>query len=176
MKKDEVVSWLTNLCQDKDWFHSVGFDQYGRAVVYVKYMDGDVLRFVPDWTEDHKQVLCHFAASAPNAKNELISKPHPQSNIVGFTVEDIEFFTGTLPMHSLAQEKKPEVNVRALTDELDRLEKSCGTNVLQDVFYETHDKGNAVTNLSARFPEIRQRMQKLYDKYGFDVIYNELDG
>lgn len=220
MEKDKVVAWLTDMCQGKDWFHSVGFDQYGRVVVYAHYMDSKVIRFVPDWTEDRKQVLLHFAASAPNAKNEFVNKPQekpyspynaPHGELVllsetdakkigltpstfiqsaraaqakgidtGFVgamgEEGDEIFAALKEKEELERGRELELSVRALTDELDRLEKLCGSNVLQDVFYEVHDGENAVTNLSARYPEVRRRVQKIYDKYGFDVIYEELDG
>jgi hypothetical protein len=202
MDKDKVVAWLTDMCQDYAWFHSVGFDKYGRAVVYVHYMDGDVLRFVPDWTDDRKQVLLHFASSAPDAKNEFVSKPQekpyspynaPHGETVILSAADakaigltslgfVETARTDTPqgfgqlVDTEEQERQLELSVRALTDELDRIERSCGSNVLQDIFYEVHDGTNAVTNLSARYPEVRQRVQKLYDKYGFDTIYEELDG
>jgi hypothetical protein len=201
MEKEQIIAWLKDVCQGKDWYHDISFDQYGRVVVYVKYMNGEVLRAVPDWTEDGKQVLCHFAASDPNVKSDLVNKPqeyipfgkHGEINIL--TASDVRLFVdvGGMPPEvpvpgrgrqrlgdyifpPKRREQDLELSVRALTDELDRLERLCGSNILQDIFYETHDQNNAVTNLSAKYPEVRQRIQKLYDKYGFDVIYEELDG
>jgi hypothetical protein len=52
----------------------------------------------------------------------------------------------------------------------------CGSNIMQDIFYEVHDKENAVTNLSAKFPDVRKSMEKLYAQYGFDLIYENMDG
>jgi hypothetical protein len=69
-----------------------------------------------------------------------------------------------------------ENDIGELIDELSRLEKICGSNTLQDIFYEIHDGKNAVTNLSDRYPLIKGSLQSLYDEYGFDVIYEELDG
>ena len=63
-----------------------------------------------------------------------------------------------------------------LQNELTRLEKVCGSFTLQDIFYEIQDGKNAVTNLSSRYPEVHQAMKRLFDEYGFDVIYEELDG
>jgi hypothetical protein len=208
MEKEQVVSWLKNMLQDREWFHSIGSDQYGRTVVYVKYMDGEVLRTVPDWTEDGAQVLCHFASSITRNADDFLNKPQtnklPTFDAKKFmqSVEEARakgFDTGWVGAmgdegreileklikdreekerleDTPEQEAALELSVRALTDELDRLEKLCGSNILQDIFYEVHDQKNAVTNLSARYPEVRTRIQKLYDKYGFNAIYEELDG
>lgn len=197
MEKDKVISWLTDLCQGKDWFHSVGFDKFGRAVVYVKYMDGEVLRFVPDWTQDRKQVLCHFASSLPDVKNEFINKLHemtysPHGKTTFFSLEQVDAIELTsLSMlegvvcrvdndsttFSSTKEKgrQLELSVHVLTDELSRLEKSCGTNILGEIFFEIHDKCNAITNLSVKYPEVRFVLEKLYNQYGFDPIYKELE-
>jgi hypothetical protein len=69
-----------------------------------------------------------------------------------------------------------ELSIRYLENELDRLERACGSNTLQDIFYEIKDAHNAVTNLSARYPEVRTALERLFDQYGFDVIYENLDG
>jgi hypothetical protein len=180
MEKEQIISWLTNLCQGKDWFHSVGFDKYGRAVVYVRYMDSVVMRFVPDWTEGGQQVLCHFAASATSNASDFYANQtstQPLPTLTNGTSESV-VAQSPLELTQLAEEEERqlELSVRALTDELDKLERMCGSNILQDIFYEIHDKDNAVTNLSAKFPEVSQRMEKLHAKYGFDIIYDELDG
>ena len=47
---DSELIELHNLCKDKDWYAEVGADRYGRCVVYVHYMDDEVLRFIPDTT------------------------------------------------------------------------------------------------------------------------------
>lgn len=63
-----------------------------------------------------------------------------------------------------------------LIAELDKLERQCGSNTLQDIFYEIHDGNNAVTEWSKRYPDVRKTLEKLYQQYGFDVIYEEMDG
>ena len=65
---------------------------------------------------------------------------------------------------------KEPLDIRVLIKELDRLERICGSNTMQDIFYEVHDQANAVTNSSSKFPEVRRRMESLYQKYGFDII------
>ena len=46
--------------RDQPWFHSMETEASGRVVVYVKYMDKEVLVGVPD-TLDGRQVVVHFA-------------------------------------------------------------------------------------------------------------------
>jgi hypothetical protein len=169
MNKKQVESWLRQMYKGKDWFHSVGWDQFGRAIVYVKYMNSEIIRLVPDVTEDGKQILCHFASSLLCNKDQFLSKPQ-ETNSLTTVVQATDLLSPE------KEERMMEMQVQTLTNELDRLERICGSNILQDIFYEVHDGINAVTNLSAKFPEVSQRMRKLYDKYGFDIIYEELDG
>ena len=61
-----------------------------------------------------------------------------------------------------------------LCNELSSLKTICGGNILSDIFYEIHDGKNAITNLSTKFPDVRNSMEKLYDKFGFDIIYEQL--
>lgn len=167
MDFNEGMEHLRSLYKDKEWFHSVGSDQYGRYVVYVHHMCEDNLRNVVD-NVGKIQVLVHFAGSLFLDKDKYVNR------IGGPTIP------------ALVIEKEPE-NVVELNDdeeksllhlqnELERLEKICGSYTLQDIFYEIQDGKNAVTNLSARYPEVRKGLEKLFQIYGFDVIYEELDG
>jgi len=63
-----------------------------------------------------------------------------------------------------------------LIKELDYLESLCGSKIMQDIFYEVHDGTNAVTNFSSTFPTARTLMENLYNTYGFDLIYDNMDG
>jgi hypothetical protein len=178
MDLNEGMEYLKGLYKDKDWFHSVGTDQYGRLVVYVNYMCDDNLRNVVD-NVGKTQVLVHFSASKTATRDQFVDKP--QSRLLPLA-------TGTLPpppppeeqivdiVGSVAGADTEEKSLRHLQNELDRLEKMCGSYTLQDIFYEVQDGKNAVTNLSARYPEVRKSLEKLFDQYGFDVIYEELDG
>ncbi len=153
---------LTEKFKGLDWFVDVGMDVHGRYVVYVNRMSLDVLNQVPDNCSD-KQVLCHFVSSR-------FGKPA----VVPVRAPEIE-----IPVY--VEEEEPslptiEVDLGALSTELERLEKLCSSNILQDIFYEVHDGKNAVTNLSARYPQVRTAMERLYQTYGFDVIYEEMDG
>jgi hypothetical protein len=153
----------------RPWFHSVGRDQFNRLVVYTNFMCHETLHDIPDRV-DGIQVLVHFAASKLATREQftnndrednlpipLVTIPQPAIEIVDVT----EF---------------AEDDLSELTAELDALERLCGSNILQEIFYEIHDGVNAVTNLSPRFPDVHRRMKALYTDFGFDVIYEELDG
>ncbi len=157
METNENFSLLTNLCKNEDWFHSLAVDEFNRMIVYTKYMSLDVYNYVPDELNEQK-ILVHFAQSVLANKDrykEEIGSP----------------FSG-----ESAPPVPVSVPVTELILELEKLEKICGSNILQDIFFEVHDGENAVTNLSDRYPEVRKPMDKLYTTYGFDAIYNELDG
>jgi hypothetical protein len=177
MDINEGMEYLRNLYKDKEWYHSVGLDQYGRIVVYIHFSTHETLRDIPDRVAN-KQVLTHFAASLCLDPDKYVNRP---------TSRLFPVATGTLPppiedqivdvVGSLSGgTDTQELSIRYLENELDRLERACGSNTLQDIFYEIKDAHNAVTNLSARYPEVRTSLERLFDQYGFDVIYENLDG
>lgn len=199
VKEDFVITSLRDKYKGKDWFYDAGYDQHGRPVVYVRFECHETIWNLPDKWEG-KQLLVHFASSAPGWKNDFVNKETTSllpmftpatlidavrvaqakgidTGFVGAMDSEADaVFAALKEKEDLEHERELELSVRALTDEIDRLEKLCGSNILQDIFYEIQDGKNAVTNLSARYPEVRQRMEKLHAKYGFDVIYEELDG
>lgn len=160
---------------NRDWFHSVDKDKYGRIVVYVKYMCDETTYDIPRQI-DGVNVLVHFAGSK-NIKKELYAHKGYQPKTVPLPrvstgVEDL----GDSDDIEFIEEPNTPLDLRELVAELDRLEKMSGSNIMQDIFYEVHDGVNAVTNLSIKFPEVRQGMEKLYHQYGFDLIYENMDG
>lgn len=176
MDLNEGMEYLRNLYKDKEWYHSVGQDQYGRIVVYIHHSTHETLHDIPDRVAN-KQVLVHFAGSLGLEPDKYVNRP---------TSRFLPVATGTLPppiedqivdvVGSLSGDNTEELSIRYLENELDRLERVCGSNTLQDIFYEIKDAYNAVTNLSARYPEVRTALERLFDQYGFDVIYENLDG
>lgn len=184
MDFNEGMDFLSNLCKGKDWFYDVGTDQYGRYVVYVNFMCHETLHNIPDKVAG-KQVLVHFAASKTATReqftenqstpgltpSEFIQKAQ-EAQAQGIDV-GVGQMLDELDVGSMNLE---ELSVRHLEDELDSLEKICGSNCLQDIFYEIQDGRNAVTNNSIRYPDVRTRLEKLYLEYGFDLIYESLDG
>jgi len=177
MDINEGMEYLRNLYKDKEWFHSVGLEKYGRIVVYIHHTTHETLHDIPDSVAG-KQVLVHFAASLFLDKDKYVNRPstavHPMMELEAAARRaDAD---GTIDPVDEVADQTQELSIRHLENELDRLERLCGSNTLQDIFYEIKDAHNAVTNLSARYPEVRKALERLYDQYGFDVIYENLDG
>jgi hypothetical protein len=170
MESNAALESLRQLYCNNDWFSGVGTDNYGRYVVYTRYMSLNILRQVVDKLED-KPVLVHFSSAQEVNKDQYVNNLTPV-----LLSEDVLDEEHLLDENDLEEVAELEVGLVELVEELDRLEKLCNSNTVQDIFYEVHDGINAVTNLSARYPEVRAAMEVLYKKYGFDIIYEELDG
>lgn len=181
MEIKEGIEVLTNMFKGRDWFHSVGVEQYGRIVVYIKYGCHETLHDIPDSVAG-RQVLVHFAASKCATREQFTNQPQgKQEEAAPFPlVKKVIDVTQDAELIDDGVEELPssflQFDLNDLCKELDRLERMCGSNALQDIFYEVHDGRNAVTNLSARYPDVRSVLERLYQDYGFDVIYEELDG
>jgi hypothetical protein len=172
MEVQDGIKFLVEKYSTNAWYDSVGLDKFGRYVVYVTTMNLEVMQTVQQSLEK-KQVLISYANSKPeNLKNYTTyhdwNRPRPVAPVV------------VAPAIVVEEEPEEEfieaINVEELITELDRLERICGSHGLQDIFYEVHDGRNAVTNLGSKFPDVKRDMMELYNHYGFDVIYEELDG
>lgn len=168
MDKNEVMKQLTETFKDKDWFGEVGLcEKTKRITVYAHYMNLEVMTSVPDYVGGFQIMLAfmgYLKASSSVYTQDLTKPSFSTPSVTKPLIEDVSDFAELV-------NEGPE-----LIPELDRLEKICGSNMLQDIFYEVHDGKNAVTNLSSRYPEVREALEVLYSNYGFDVIYEELDG
>jgi hypothetical protein len=163
MNTNDAVQILKKQFTGKDWFFDAEPD-HNHAVVYVKFSNQEVMRAIPDKVEGIP-VLMHFALSKISNSNQYITNagmpkfatPEPKVEIL------------------VIDEPLPKGVERAeyLTDELDRLSEICGDNVLQDIMFEVHDGKNAITNLSAKYPEVREEMEQLYEEFGFDALNRE---
>lgn len=163
MDFNEGMIQLSQFCKGKDWFFDIGTDACNNYVVYAKFMNQEMLTNIPREMAG-KRVLVHFAAA------KLASK-------VQFTEQYSWRTLPAEPLEDVVQEEVVEENsIQYLQESLDYLEKQCSSNILQNIFYEIHDGRNAVTNLSGKFPDVHQVLFKLYNQYGFDQIYEELDG
>jgi hypothetical protein len=189
MNTTKGMHQLSEMFKGKDWFHDVGVDPYGRLVVYVKYACEETIRHIPD-TADGIQVLVHFAGSVTARKEDFVASPssrlviqNPDYMIVKREVPKVVDISQEAEYIGQEEDELEELpssflvsDIGVLARELDRLERICGSNILQDIFYEIHDGKNAVTNLSARYTDVRDSLKELYEEYGFDVIYEEMDG
>lgn len=133
---------------DRDWFHSVGKDQYGRVVVYIKYACQETLLDIPDRV-DGKQVLVHLAGYLLASREVFVAGPN--------------------------KPVKPEADVDILTRDVKTLVNDLGKGKVRDIFYEIHDGAGALTQLSDMHPYARECLEKLYDEYGFDVLFDLLE-
>lgn len=162
MENTNVLDQLRNSFKDKEWFYDVGVGEFGKHIVYVKFMNLEVLTAVPDSVAG-TPVYVHYASSLKLDKNQFVTD----------TTKPVSNFQPKITW--IDDEDEPALDLSKLTDELDRLEDICGPNILQDIFYESHDKHNAITNLSSKYPAVRSAMDLLYEEYGFDVIYGEME-
>lgn len=170
MDTNKAITQLTQLYSNKDWFSHVDTDHLKRYVIYVKYMSEETMA-IPD-TYEGTRVTVAFAASDPKVLKAKYGTPKTLSEVRA----ELYPASVVVPKPEVEKETFEESDVDDLIFELDRLERLCGSKALQDIFYEVHDGKNAVTNVSDKFPYVRSCMDKLYNNFGFDVIYEELDG
>jgi hypothetical protein len=171
--EDEGLELLTSMFFEREWFCEAGKDDIGRYVVYVKRMNMETMTSIPDMMLG-KQVLVHFIGSKTARREDFTTN----GNHVPFARVEYNPLPKLAPVSDGIEELSSDLlenDIGELIDELSRLEKICGSNILADVFFEVHDGKNAVTNLSDRYPTVRDAVVKLYDEYGFDVIYEELE-
>ena len=145
---NEISSYLSKY----EWFYKVGLDEFKRPVVYVHFMNYEIINLI-NTTYGFNAPLIHFAGSLHN-KVLLEDK----CDIKSSEDNDLENSEDSYYLY----------------DEVSSLKDICGGNILSDIFYEIHDGKNAITNLSNKFPDIRKSMENLYDKFGFDIIYDLL--
>jgi hypothetical protein len=131
----------------QDWFDSLGKDEYNRNIVFVHYMTIEIIQYIQS---ELGNVLIYFAGSKIPDKNKYIH------------LLEEEPITDRDPFNEL---KKC----------LMHLQDQYPHNIIQDIFFEIHDGKNAITNLSLSFPRLRLELEALYQSYGFDVIYEELN-
>ena len=55
-KEDSILAELRQTYGSKDWYHSVGYDQYGRPVIYLKYECHETIYDIADYVQG-KQLM-----------------------------------------------------------------------------------------------------------------------
>lgn len=167
----EEIEQLTNMFKNHNWFHSIGIDQYGRYVIYTHFMCKEIFDDIPDFMFG-KQVIIHFASSKMARLENFITNVNLKSFSKSESIPTS--FEKMLPDIDESSASSLENDIDYLISELSRLRKICNPNNLDSIFYEEHDGKNAVTNLSIKFPEVREAMGILYNIYGFDLIYDNI--
>jgi hypothetical protein len=174
MTNEERIAGLTKLLSKNGWFDSVGINTFGKMVVFVHYINSEVMQSVPDKYED-KYVVTQFTTTRSEVLKAKYNTTYTPEYYYAPSVTAVVNIPQHIEINQVPNEDK-ELDVNFLISELDRLEKICGSRTLQDIFYEVHDGKNAVTNLKTSFPEVYDDILDLYEEFGFDIIYNELDG
>ncbi len=144
--------------QNDPWFYGAEVDLYGRIVVFVHSMDATVMKTVPEQI-DGIRVLLSYAATKTFKREQFVATP--------------QLFHTPEVIHTMVEtnEEEEEMELPSLSEELIRLERICGLNVLQSIFYEIHDGKNAFTNMSSKYPNVRMDLEWLYNTFGFDLLY-----
>jgi hypothetical protein len=166
------------------WFHSIEADQFGNLIVYAKYLSLEVYKAVPD-TFGGKSVKVHFAAHkeakpttyvSPAAQgsfwDQMQKVAEPAKNSPDWMHAGINLNPQNFETFSPPKEEDLEAD---LVEDLWELKKICGEDNLAEIFFEIHDQEDAITNKSKEFPGVRKAMEQLYETYGFDVLFNEIE-
>lgn len=148
------------------WFaqQTAKHDSLHNAIVaYVHLMNREIETLVP-LKVDGWDVRAHFVGSAntlstAEKKSAPLSTAHPVAPVVVQLLQEEPEFTTTLDIHN----------------EIWKLRRVCGKENLTDIFYEIHDGDDAVTNHSEQFPLVREKLQSLYNEFGFDLLFEEID-
>lgn len=146
---------IKNSLKEKDWFYDVGTDEYNRPIVYVHSMNLNIFSEINQFCQSLDSKPCiHYAASSFFEDNKYVDYVNKATN----TSESYKR------------------SIQDLITELTALSSICGENILCDIFYEIKDGNNAITNLSSKFPEVRESLAELYEEFGFDLIYDQIEG
>ena len=113
---------LKSCLQNKEWFCDVGLTESNKPVVYVHYMNLDIFDII---FNESKSLLSdrpyiHFATGLSLDKNRYITD---------LTKPKVSWEDGPEPDF----DTEPETGIDLLTDEIDRLKKICGDNILSDI-------------------------------------------
>ena len=161
----DSLQWLTNTYSKEPWYHSAEVDAFGRYVLYSKYLSKEILETIP-LTHNEKHILIHFSA-------------YKDLNPTQFT------FTASPANLSAVEETEDEDLSEDIHNELWSLKKICGEDNLVEILYEIHednastkglsDYALGITNVSKEFPEVRKQLEALYNKYGCDILFDEVE-
>lgn len=137
-----------NDLKSQKWFHSIDNDSFGRHIVYVHQMNSDIFSAIPEEL-DGKKVLVYYATSRDvklDKYKNTISEPDNDSLYLDEINSAIKELFFVLP-----------------------------TDIVTHIFFEIHDGKNHVTNYGEKYPSVKNTVQKLYDKYGFDILFEQFE-
>ena len=161
LTQETALAELVKKIGTKEWFHSAEVEpKYGRdLVVYAKNMSADVFKSVPD-KMGKLDVKLHFSSNK-------------EASLDKFTVQPVN----SIPLYKciVKEDEANEDDINNLITQIWSLKKTCGKESLINIFYELHDKNEAITNDSEDYPEVREKLGALYDKFGFDVMFEEVE-
>lgn len=149
----EQLQLLKNLFSNKDWFYDVGTDSFNRPVVYVKTMSSSIFSDIRNQYQD-PNLLIYYSSYAQCNKERYVS---------------------VLSNSNSSSSSEEELDMNYLIAETLYLKSLCKKQILQDIFFEVHDKENSVTNFSKDFPEVKSIVEELYNMYGYDLLYEKLE-
>lgn len=138
----------------KDWFKDIDVKN-NKIFVYVSSLNKECLLqdVIPDFIDD-KQVLVHFDL----AKKQCVDELSPELD------EILEF--------ELDNSIDEELLVSGI---LDVKNSGLSKNILESIFFEIHDGDNRITNFGEKNLEVKEKIQNLYNKFGFDLVFTQLD-
>lgn len=153
MENNKSLNTLNQMFKNQSWFHSVGLDEFNRPTVYAKFISPEIEKSVPREL-DGKQVMLHFSATKTLTRDSFVNDK-----------TKIQFSDSSLEIEDLS--------ILELQNKLDELSDLYSFSDIKDVFWEVHDGINAVTSVAKMFPSLKNELQKLYDEFGFDVLYTQ---
>jgi hypothetical protein len=147
MIKEELLEKLKKIYPDK-----LIEIENNRFIIYVDSMKEQLT--IPNFIDNH-QILIHYMSYKNATKSNFIE------------------------IHKSYEQKieiEEEIDINVLIETINKLldKENCSVNVLETILFEIQDGDNAVTSLSNFYPYVLETLKKMFDIYGLDIIYEEL--
>lgn len=166
---EDAIHRLHVLLHGREWYAGkvlANPNLHNSIIAYVKYNTLEIEEAVPRLMEGY-DVRVHFAGSLGES-----AKPNTTLGV---------FNPSALAPQPVVAAPEPSSDDFMLAPAGDihnalwNLRRACGRENLENIFYEIHDGTNALTCVSKEFPEVRTKLQTLYDEFGFDILFEEID-
>lgn len=166
---EDAIHRLHVLLHGRDWYAGKVLPNpnlHNCIIAYVKYNTLEIEEAIPRKVEGY-DVRVHFAASLGEPAKPVTTLPlfNPSA------------LAPPKPVSAPPDSESDLVFSPAgdLHNALWNLRRNCGKENLESIFYEIHDGTNALTCVSKEFPEVRTKLQTLYNEFGFDILFEEID-